>query len=48
MPIDAVQRLIAAHTDGRDLGVLGEAGVNVLQINIALDAEGGAGAAAGK
>jgi K+-transporting ATPase ATPase C chain len=48
MAIDTVQRLIAANTEGRDLGVLGEAGVNVLRINVALDAEGGAGAAAPK
>jgi K+-transporting ATPase ATPase C chain len=38
MPLEAVQSLIAACTEGRDLGVLGEAGVNVLRINAALDA----------
>jgi potassium-transporting ATPase KdpC subunit len=32
-----VEALIAAHTDGRSLGVLGEPGVNVLQLNIALE-----------
>ena len=37
LPLARVQMLIAAHTDGRDLGVLGEAGVNVLLLNRALD-----------
>lgn len=32
-----VESLISAHTDGRSLGVLGEPGVNVLQLNIALE-----------
>lgn len=31
-----VESLISAHTDGRSLGLLGEPGVNVLQLNIAL------------
>jgi potassium-transporting ATPase KdpC subunit len=34
-----VHGLISAHTDGRFLGLLGEPGVNVLQLNIALDKE---------
>lgn len=32
-----VQALIAEHTDGRTFGVLGVPGVNVLQLNLALD-----------
>jgi len=34
----AVQRLIQNHIDGPDLGFLGEPGVNVLELNLALDA----------
>jgi potassium-transporting ATPase KdpC subunit len=33
-----VRQMIVQHTQNRDLGLLGEAGVNVLTLNIALDA----------
>lgn len=39
LPLAQVNDLISAHTDGRSLGLLGEPGVNVLRLNIALDEE---------
>lgn len=39
LPLARVEDLISAHTDGRSLGLLGEPGVNVLELNIALDKE---------
>jgi K+-transporting ATPase ATPase C chain len=35
--VDQIRTLITSHTEGRDLGFLGEPRVNVLQINLELD-----------
>ena len=39
LPLARVDALIEANTDGRFLGVIGEPGVNVLELNLALDKE---------
>lgn len=39
LPLARIDELISAHTHGRFLGVFGEPGVDVLQLNIALDKE---------
>jgi K+-transporting ATPase ATPase C chain len=38
LPQDAVKIIVSGHTAGRFLGLLGEPVVNVLELNLALDA----------
>jgi K+-transporting ATPase ATPase C chain len=37
LDVTVVRHLVAEHTDGRSLGFLGDGGVNVLELNLALD-----------
>ena len=39
LPVARVEQLVSDHTDGRFLRLFGEPGVNVLELNIALDEE---------
>jgi K+-transporting ATPase ATPase C chain len=39
LPLAHVQALVSRYTDGRFLGVFGEPGVNVTELNLALDQE---------
>jgi K+-transporting ATPase ATPase C chain len=41
LSLAAVDRMIGQNTDGRFLGLLGEPGVNVLELNLALDRKAG-------
>ena len=38
LPVEKVRALIDQHTDQADVGIFGDAGVNVLELNLALDA----------
>jgi K+-transporting ATPase ATPase C chain len=37
LDVDVVLELVDEHTDGRPLGVLGDPGVHVLDLNLALE-----------
>jgi K+-transporting ATPase ATPase C chain len=46
IPLERVLELVDDNTDGRALGVLGEPGVNVLELNMAVDRDAGQSRAA--
>ncbi len=39
LSVEVVDKLVRKYTDGRTLGVLGEPGVNVVELNVALDTQ---------
>ena len=39
LPLETVKQLISKYTTGRSWGFFGEPGVNVLELNLALDKE---------
>lgn len=39
VPVDEVERLVAAHVEGKQFGLFGAPRVNVLELNLALDAQ---------
>jgi K+-transporting ATPase ATPase C chain len=41
MSEEKLREVVRQHTDGRDLGVFGDPGINVLELNLALDSSGG-------
>ena len=47
LPADEVRRLVADATDGRSLGFLGDPGVDITRLNLAVAAARGPGATAG-
>lgn len=38
LPVEQVRKLVSEHTDGAQFGILGDPVVNVLELNLALDA----------